>query len=150
MISALPPRAPRQIEPPKPQVLTADPDIIKYDVETLPVDIIADLLLQEISSTEFIILSRNGRVAGKTVDKSIVSNLDQLANQYGPKVLGSVQSDVRGAKFGIPLSHFIDPDTAEVSLDGDDIVITLDNIPFGMDVEIVVETAPDIKEWEEV
>lgn len=150
MISATPPRISRQIDTSKSQVLTADPDIIKMDVETLPVEAMADLILQDIGAVEFILLTRNGRVAGKTVDRKRVSDVLVLASQYGPKTLGSVESNVRGTSYTLPLSKFVDEDETAVSVDGQDIVMVLKDVPVGMDVEVIVEVAPSITEWREV
>lgn len=126
----------------RPDILTADPDIIKYSVFSLPAEIMAELILQDIGGIEFLLLSRHDNVSGRSVDTRRVSNLWEINTEFGPKVLGSLESDVRGARFGLAIDTYIG-EGEPVSTDGDYITILVEDVPYGYEVEATMEPLKD-------
>lgn len=147
MINAKPAKLNRPIDTSRGQVLTADPDIIKYDVSQLPPEIMASLILQDIGGTEFILVSRHDNIAGKNVDDKIIKNLGSISTEFGPKTLGALRSNVRGSKYSLPLSKFVDDSETTIDTTEESVVVLLTDIPYGVDVEVIVEGAADLLTW---
>lgn len=129
------------------QVLSAKKDEIKYDVATLPPEQITGMVLEEIGGIELLLISRNSSIAGKNIDKNAIENLKALGTEYGPKTLGSLNSNVRGSSSGLPLSTYVDEDATTLAVDGEQLVVTLQNITAGLEVEVLVEVASSIQSF---
>lgn len=63
----------------------ADPDLIIFDENSLPVDIMTDLLFENLGGREIINISRNDILNGQNVRYNIIANLGLLAQEYNSR-----------------------------------------------------------------
>ena len=132
---------------PKSDVVSADPDIVKYGTSVLPAEIIADLVLQDIGGVEFSMVVRHNGVTGKSVSDKVVTNLSLLNAKYSPASLGGGSGTSRRSQRAMSLQDFL-PDEADVlpvSRVIDVIVISTSNVPTGYVVEVDVESVVENK-----
>jgi hypothetical protein len=102
--------SPPPLPPPKPPVVkTSTPDIIQFNDDTVPADIIADLLFENVGGQELLTISRYDTVNGQSVLYQPIKNLDLLQQQYNPNNLVKLQetSDVIFANYPIQLENKI-------------------------------------------
>jgi hypothetical protein len=95
--------------PPPPVVKSATPDLIQFDADTVPDDIILDLLFENIGGQELLTIARNDTVNGQSVLYQPIKNLDLLQQEYNPNNLVKLQdtSDIIFANFPIRLEQKI-------------------------------------------
>lgn len=148
MITARPLKLTNRVDTSTRQVLPADPDIIKYDISSLPAEIMETLILQDIGGIEFIMLARHDKIVGKNTDTSQIYNLNDINLEFNPKTLNSLGSSVRGSKYELPLSRFVDEETTTVTLEREWITITLQDIPYGYSIEVTAEVSSDSITWQ--
>jgi alpha-L-arabinofuranosidase len=111
-------------------VLTAPIDTILFNDDSVPVEIMADIIFENIGGQELISIARNDTVNGQTVLYQPIKNLTAVQQQYNPNNIVSLQatSDKYFQNFSIKFdekvptegtgpggSHvYIDPETGEL------------------------------------
>lgn len=68
----------------------ATPDLILFDEEGFPVDVMTDLIFEQIGGQEIINIARNDIINGQKISYSLISNADQVNNTYNTKNIFSV------------------------------------------------------------
>jgi hypothetical protein len=138
-------------------VLTAPIDTILFNDETLPIEIMADLLFENIGGQELINIARNDTVNGQEVIYQPIKNLSTIQQQYNPNNIVSLQatSDKYFQNFTIKFDSkvpnvgngpngehvYIDPETG-------DLVIEVVNIEEGEQVQVEITSSGTIYEAE--
>lgn len=126
-------------------VRIADPDIIQFDDETVPIELITDLTFEQIGGQEIINIARNDLINGQNVIYKPIKNLQDIYLKYNPNnIIGLQQtSEETFRNFPIKLANYIPeqgsgPNGNYVYLDQTtgDIVIDLINIRPGDQVDI--------------
>jgi hypothetical protein len=136
--------------PQTPPVKTASIDTVLFDDETMPIDIMSDLIFEDIGGQELINIARNDIVNGQTISYQPIKNLSSLQQQYNPNNILSLQqtSDKYFANFSIKLDERIPttgsgPNGEYVYLEEatGDLIIELVNMPSSeqVDVEITLD-----------
>ena len=136
--------------PKTPPVKTASIDTVLFDDETMPIDIMSDLIFEDIGGQELINIARNDIVNGQTISYQPIKNLSSLQQQYNPNNILSLQqtSDKYFANFSIKLDERIPtqgsgPNGEYVYLEEGtgDLIIEVVNMPSSeqVDVEITLD-----------
>jgi hypothetical protein len=73
-------------------VLTAPIDTILFNDDSVPVEIMADLIFENIGGQELINIARNDTINGQTVIYQPIKNLTAIQQQYNPNNIVSLQS----------------------------------------------------------
>lgn len=71
-------------------VKVATPDLILFDEEGLPVDIMTNLIFEQIGGQEIINIARNDIINGQRLSYNLISNAAQVNNAYNPKNIFTV------------------------------------------------------------
>jgi hypothetical protein len=84
-------------------IKTATPDIILFDDDMLPVNIMLDLVFEDIGGQELINIGRNDIINGQNVIYQPIKNLNLIQQQYNPNNIIGIQetSDKYFAGFSI-------------------------------------------------
>jgi hypothetical protein len=92
-----------------PPVKTATLDIILFDDETVPVDQMADLILENIGGQELINIARSDTINGQKISYQPIKNLSSIQQRYNPNNILSLQqtADKYFAGFSIKLEDKI-------------------------------------------
>ncbi len=98
--------------PPTPstyKVKVATPDIILFDDETIPVEVLTDLIFENIGGQELLSLSRHDTINGDYVSNQLIKNMTSVNQDFSSKRLLSLQntSDKYFSNFGIKLESKI-------------------------------------------
>lgn len=72
----------------------ATPDIILFNEDAIPVEVMADLLFEEIGGQEIISIARNDIVNGQNVSYSLIGNLNGLQRRYNSKNIFSLPDTI--------------------------------------------------------
>lgn len=141
----------------KQQVKTATPDIILFDDDSVPIEVISDLIFEDIGGQELISVARNDLINGQKVSYSLIRNLDKIEKTFNSNNIVSLQqtSDKYFNNFAINLDTKI-PKQEENSIGGNvyldastgDIVIELTNLRLDEQVEVQITTSGTIYEAE--
>ena len=149
--------APAVIPPPPPPVKTAPIDTVLFDDESLPIEIMTDLIFENIGGHELINVARNDIVNGQQVSYQPIKNLSSIQQQYNPNNILSLQStsDKYFANFSIKLENKIpDPGTGpngkHVYLDDDtgNMIIEAINLESDEQIQVEITTSGTIYEAE--
>ena len=149
--------APAVIQPPPPPVKTAPIDTVLFDDESLPIEIMTDLIFENIGGHELINVARNDIVNGQQVSYQPIKNLSSIQQQYNPNNILSLQStsDKYFANFSIKLENKIpDPGTGpngkHVYLDDDtgNMIIEAINLESDEQIQVEITTSGTIYEAE--
>ena len=124
-------------------------DLIMFNNDTTPVEVMTDLVFEDIGGQEIINISRNDIVNGQKIIYQPIKNLTSLYLQYNPQNILALQdtSESYFRKFPIKLENttpnvgtgpngetvYLDPDTG-------DLVINLINIASDEQVEVQILT----------
>lgn len=143
------PIPPLPVVPPAPipttyKVKSATPEIILFDDDSVPVEVLSDLVFEDIGGQELLSLSRHDIISGDYVPNQLIKNLTSLKQDFSSKRLLSLQntSDKYFSNFGIKLENKIPfvgngPDGGNVYLDeSKNIVIELINLDVDEQVEV--------------
>jgi hypothetical protein len=134
-------------------IKTATPDIIIFDDERVPIEIMADLIFENIGGQELINIGRSDLINGQSVIYQPIKNLNLIQQQYNPNNIISVQdtSDKYFAGFSIKFDSKIPvvgngANGENVYLDQNtgDIVIELINVLGDEQVEVQTITSGTI------
>lgn len=72
----------------------ATPDIILFNEATIPIEVMADLLFEEIGGQEIISIARNDIVNGQELSYSLIGNLNGLERRYNSKNIFSLPDTI--------------------------------------------------------
>ena len=110
-------------------VKPATPDLIVFDQEQVPIELMADLVFEDIGGQEIISLARNDLVNGQKVIYSPIKNLSELGLKYNSNNIFTVPSTAESffknfsiklenhvPEFGVGTGHLLFPDTTDVAL----------------------------------
>jgi hypothetical protein len=128
-------------------VKIATKDIILYPDETVPIEVMTDLIFEDIGGQEIINIARNDIINGQSVIYQPIKNLTSLYFQYNPQNILALQdtSEEFFKKFSIKLENtvpnvgtgpngetvYIDPETGNL-------VINVINLNSDEQVEIEI------------
>jgi hypothetical protein len=108
--------------PPSPQIVaaassaitqntikTATPDIILFDDDLVPIEIMTDLIFEDIGGQELINIARRDTINGQKISYQPIKNMSDIEQKYNPNNLISLQatSDKYFANFQIQLKDKI-------------------------------------------
>lgn len=125
----------------------ADPDIILFDQDLVPIEVMSDLIFEEIGGTEILNIARNDLVNGQSVIYAPIKNLAQIYLKYNPQNILSVQETAGEIfeNFPIKLARHIPtvgngPEGRNVYVDplNGNIVVDVINIERNEQVEVQV------------
>ena len=113
--------------PPPPPVKTATPDIVLFNDEGVPVEVMEDLLFENIGGQELINIARSDTINGQPISYQPIKNISAIQQQYNPNNIVSLQqtSNRFFAGFSIKLEDKI-PNEGNGS-NGSNIYIDTDN-----------------------
>jgi hypothetical protein len=129
-----------------PDVKIATSNIILFQSEAMPVEIMADLLFEDIGGQEIISIARNDIVNGQDIKYSPIKNTNKLFLQYNPQNILSLQGTAYSNFRSYPidlLSHVPEvangPDGENVYINSSgDLVIDIINLLPDEQVEIQI------------
>jgi hypothetical protein len=95
--------------PTAPPAKTAPIDTVLFDNESVPIEIMTDLIFENIGGQELINIVRNDIINGQKISYSPIKNLTSIQQQYNPNNIISLQStsDKYFANFSIKLNEKI-------------------------------------------
>jgi len=73
------------------QVKIADPDIILFEDESVPIEVMTNLIFEQVGGQEIINISRNDLINGQSVIYRPIKNLEDIYIRYNSKNIVSVQ-----------------------------------------------------------
>lgn len=122
-------------------------DIILYNDESTPIEVMSDLIFENIGGQEIINIARNDIINGQTVVYQPIKNLTSLNFQYNPQNILSLQntSDEYFKKFPIKLEDKIpnvgtgpNGETVYIEASTGNLVINVINLANDEQVEVQV------------
>lgn len=72
-------------------IRVADPDIILFDNDVVPIEVMSDLIFENIGGTEILNIARTDLVNGQSVVYAPIKNLAQIYLKYNPQNILSLQ-----------------------------------------------------------
>lgn len=121
-------------------------DIILYNDETTPIEVMSDLIFENIGGQEIINIARNDIINGQNVIYQPIKNLTNLYFQYNPQNILALQntSDEYFKKFPIKLENTIPnigtgPNGETVYIEESTGNIVINVIGLGPDEQVEVE-----------
>lgn len=126
-------------------VKPADPDIIQFDNDALPIEVIADLTFEQIGGQEIINVARNDLINGQNVIYRPIKNLQDIYVRYNSKNIIAMQGTFGQIFNNFPINLLDHVPEVGLGPDGDyayidpqtgDIVINVVNIVQNEQVEI--------------
>ena len=72
-------------------VKTATPDIVLFNDETVPIEVMEDLLFENIGGQELINIARSDTINGQSVSYQPIKNISAIQQQYNPNNIVSLQ-----------------------------------------------------------
>jgi len=143
--------------PPPPPVKTAPIDTILFNDESVPIEVMSDLIFEDIGGHEIINIARNDTVNGQEISYQPIKNLSTIQQQYNPNNIVSLQntSDKYFANFAIKLETKLPeegggPDAAYVYIEQDtgDLIVELINLEPDEQIEVQISLSGTIYEAE--
>jgi hypothetical protein len=134
-------------------VLAASKDIFVITDESLPIEIMTDLVFEDIGGQEIINISRSDIVSGQNVIYQPIKNLTLLNYQYNPQNIISLQDTLESyfKKFPIQLDKKIptvgtggNNETAYIDSDTGNLIINVVNLEKDEQVEVQILSGGDI------
>jgi len=122
-------------------------DIILYNDESTPIEVMSDLIFENIGGQEIINIARNDIINGQTVVYQPIKNLTSLNFQYNPQNILSLQntSDEYFKKFPIKLEDKIpnvgtgpNGETVYIEASTGNLIINVINLANDEQVEVQV------------
>jgi hypothetical protein len=65
-------------------VKPATPDLILFDDEEIPIEIVTELLFEDIGSIEILNIARNDTINGRRISYNLIGSLEDLSRRYAP------------------------------------------------------------------
>jgi hypothetical protein len=139
-----------------PPVKSATPDIILFDDESVPIEVMADLIFENIGGQELINIARFDTINGQNISYQPIKNLSLINQQYNPNnILGLQQtSNLYFSGFAIKLEDKIpkltnSPDNNPVYMDSfGNIVVEAINLNIDDQIEIQIIVSGTIYDTE--
>lgn len=72
-------------------IKVADPDVILFNSDNIPVEVMTDLIFEDIGGTEILNIARTDLVNGQSVIYAPIKNLAQIYLKYNPQNILSLQ-----------------------------------------------------------
>jgi hypothetical protein len=146
------PNTPSEIwEPRSDDTQPAGPDIILFDDDSVPIELMTDLIFENIGGHELINIARNDLINGQNYLYSPIKNLNQLSQQYNSKniIALSNTSDSYFKNFAIKLENKtpnvgLGPDGSIVYLENGNLVVNVINLLNDEQIEIQIITSGEI------
>jgi hypothetical protein len=141
--------------PPPPPIKTAAPDIILFDNESVPIEVMSDLIFENIGGQELINIIRNDTINGQQVMYQPIKNLSILQRLYNSNNLLNLQqtSEKYFQNFSIKLEEKLptigsgpNGETIYINQATGDLIIDFINILDGEQIECQVSTNGTIYE----
>lgn len=138
-------------------VKTSEIDAVLFNNDTVPVEVLTDLLFENVGGQEILSVARNDTVNGQKVIYQPIKNLTSIQQQYNPNNIVALQSssDKYFANFSIKFDSRVPevgngPDGEPVYIDPEtgDLVIDVVNSQPDEQVEIEIATSGTIYEVE--
>ena len=127
-------------------VKTAPIDTVLFDEESVPIEVMTDIIFENIGGHELINIARNDIVNGQQVIYQPIKNLSSIQQQYNPNNILSLQStsDKYFANFSIKLENKIPspgtgPNGSYVYLDEDTGNLVIEAVNLELDEQIQAE-----------
>lgn len=125
------------------------PDVIQFNKENVPIDVMTELLFEDIGGQEILTLSRNDLINGQSVIYSPIKNLAALNTKYNPKNLFVIPATSQAyfASFAIKLEDKVPdsdslpaetPNLVYVDNTSRDLIVYVTSMTSGENVEIQV------------
>ena len=73
-------------------VKTSIPDNILFDDDSVPIELMTDLIFENIGGHELINIARNDTVNGQSISYQLIKNLSDIEQQYNPNNILGLQS----------------------------------------------------------
>jgi hypothetical protein len=136
----------------KDPVKIANPDIIIFNDEVVPIEIMTDLIFEDIGGQELINIARNDTVNGSNIIYQPISNISLVASRYGPQNIIPIQntSNFYFDNFAIKLENYLSttgtgPNGEQIYIDENgDLVVNVVNARNGEQVEIQILNSGDM------
>lgn len=127
-------------------VLTAPIDTILFNNDSVPVEIMADIIFENIGGQELINIARNDTINGQNILYQPIKNLNAVQQQYNPNNIVSLQatSDKYFQNFSIKFDEKVPtpgtgPDGSHVYIDPETGELVVEAINLAEDEQIEVE-----------
>lgn len=131
-------------------VKVARPDIILFDDETTPIEIMTDLIFENIGGQELINILRSDIINGQNVSYQPIKNLTNLYFQYNPQNILALQDTDSNyfKKFPINFASKVPycgtgPDCAIVYIDSETSNLIINVVNLGRDEQVEVSIISD-------
>jgi hypothetical protein len=141
---------------PAQKIKVATPDIILFDDGSVPIEVMADLIFEDIGGQELINIARFDTVNGQNISYQPIKNLSLINQQYNPNNIIGLQktSNLYFAGFAIKLEDKIpkltnSPDNNPVYMDSfGNIVVEAINLNSDDQIEIQIIVSGTIYDTE--
>ena len=91
------------VSPPPPQIKTAQPDIILFDDEQIPAEIMTNLVLENIGGQELISIARHDTINGQRVIYQPIKDLQSIQQKNNPNNVINLQQTEKQYFSGFPI-----------------------------------------------
>ena len=124
------------VSPPPPQIKTAQPDIILFDDEQIPAEIMTNLVLENIGGQELISIARHDTINGQKVIYQPIKDLQLIQQRNNPNSVINLQQTEKQYFSGFPidLSTKLPEQGSGFGINGDNFAI---NVLGGIIVEFI-------------
>ena len=124
------------VSPPPPQIKTAQPDIILFDDEQIPAEIMTNLVLENIGGQELISIARHDTINGQKVIYQPIKDLQLIQQRNNPNNVINLQQTEKQYFSGFPidLSTKLPEQGSGLGINGDNFAI---NVLGGIIVEFI-------------
>lgn len=127
-------------------IKAATPDIILFDDNSLPIEVMTDLIFENIGGQELINIARHDTVNGQNIAYQPIKNLSYVYNKYNTKNLVPIQdtSDFFFENFSIKLENYLPnvgngPNGSNSYIDSEgDLIVEIVNISSDEQIEIEI------------
>lgn len=135
---------------------TAPIDTILFDDDSVPVEVMTDIIFEDIGGHELINIARNDTIAGQVIKYQPIKNLSLIQQQYNSNNIVSLQdtSDRYFANFSIKLETSLikegegsGPDGEYIFIDSNgDLIIEMKDLELDYQIEVEIAKGGTIYE----
>ena len=134
----------------KPQVKSATPDIVLFNDDTVPIEVMSDLIFEDIGGQELLSISRSDTINGQEISYQPIKNLTAIQQQYNPNNILGLQttSDKYFSNFSIKFDARIPSTGPNVYIEDvtGDLIIDVANMADDEQVEVEITVSGTIYE----
>ena len=134
----------------KPQVKRATPDIVLFNDDAVPIEVMSDLIFEDIGGQELLSISRSDTINGQEISYQPIKNLTAIQQQYNPNnVLGlQATSDKYFSNFSIKFENRLPSTGPNVYIESStgDLVINVADMAEDEQVEVEITLSGTIYE----